>query len=179
MQIAQTERLALRVFEPADRAALFEILGSPETMRLMPRGLLATEGAASGWIDRRRASQATDGYSIWAVTLRSSGNLLGNCGFVGERDGALELGYVLGHPHWGAGYATEAAMAAIEYGFAMLHASAIVATIRPWNGPSISVARRIGMHEVAPTTDEHGALRVFWLDQPPETPVTVPSPSVS
>lgn|GEM_PF-222137 len=156
LTIVETPRLALRLFEPGDCAELFAMLGS-----VMPKANLADEAAVAQWIEQRQIDQRTNGYSMWAIKLRSGSELVGNCGFVGDRDGVLELGYGLGADYRGQGFATEAATAAMTVGFDQLKAASIVATVRPPNDASIAVAGRLGLDQVESVFDDQGERLVF------------------
>ena len=151
----------MRVFEEGDTTDLFGILGSFETVGAMSSGVLEDEAAVGAWIDRRRAEQGQRAYSLWAVELNATGTVIGDCGFLGRRGDALELGYVIGHTHWGQGYASEAASAAIAHAFDTLQAESIEATIRPWNTRSIGVARRVSMEYLGTEVDDRGDLWVI------------------
>ena len=56
----------------------------------------------------------------------------------------LEVGWLLGRPHWGRGLATEAARAALDHAFNVVGAERVISLIRPDNHPSIRVAERLG-----------------------------------
>jgi len=144
--ILETARLILRELVPEDADAMERILSDPETMRYYPAPF--DRAGVEAWIERNRRRYAVDGHGLWAVVLKSSGEVIGNCGLIKQQvDGSeeLEVGYHLRRDHWGKGYATEAAQACREYGFAHYPVRRIISLIRPDNWPSRKVAERNGM----------------------------------
>jgi len=82
------------------------------------------------------------------MVLKSSGELIGDCGLtVQDVEGAseIEIGYHVRRDHWGQGFATEAARACRDYGFAHLGVSRLVSIIRPENLASRRVAEKNGL----------------------------------
>ncbi len=102
------------------------------------------------WIEDRLAqeisTQAALGFQYWPVFRLADDAHVGCCGLrpVPGHDGVLELGLHLRADHWGQGYATEAARAAIDYAFTKVGALALVAGHHPRNEASRSVLRRLG-----------------------------------
>ena len=144
--ILETSRLRLREFVAEDADALARVLSDAETMRYYP--VLLDRAAVEEWIARNRRRYAANGHGLWALVLKSSGELIGDCGVtVQSVDGVdeLEVGYHLRRDHWGCGYATEAAQACRDWAFANRNAGYVVSLIRPENLPSCRVAERNGM----------------------------------
>ena len=144
--ILETQRLRLREFVHEDVDALALILSDAETMRYYPT--LFDRAGVEEWIARNRRRYAANGHGLWAMILRSTGELIGDCGVTVQCvDGIdeLELGYHLRRDHWGRGYATEAAQASRDWAFANRNAEYVISLIRPENAPSCRVAERNGM----------------------------------
>ena len=83
-----------------------------------------------------------------SVLLAEGGELLGRCGIaVREINGRTEreLGYLLGRPHQGRGYATEAAAAMRDHALGTLGLRRLIALIQHGNEASERVARKVGM----------------------------------
>lgn len=100
------------------------------------------------------------GLSMWAVELLESSEMVGLCGFFPHKQSdEIEIGYVIKACSWGKGYASEAAVAAVD----AVHAAGILiyATIRPGNLGSIRVAERVGLKADGQVEDERGPLLVF------------------
>lgn len=148
--ILETERLALRKMTQADFPALCEILQDEQTM-------YAYEGAFSGeeaqtWLDRQLERYRDDGIGLWAVILKETGKMIGQCGLTWQRipgETVLEVGYLFNRAYWHCGYAAEAARACRDYAFETLRAEKVYSIIRDTNVASQNVAQRNGMTRVA------------------------------
>ena len=96
------------------------------------------------------------GYTHWALELRETGELVGRCGpYYPEGWPALEVGWLLGREHWGKGYASEAARAALGFAWSELGAERVVSLVLPGNERSARVARGLG-GQPAGTASPHG-----------------------
>lgn len=146
MAILETERLLLRELVPEDGDSLAAVLSDPETMRYYPAPLDASGVAA--WIERNRRRYAEAGHGLWAMVLKSSCEVIGDCGLTRQSvDGTdeIEIGYHVRHDLWGRGFAPEAARACQGYGFGQLGADRLISLIRPENWPSRRVAEKTGL----------------------------------
>jgi RimJ/RimL family protein N-acetyltransferase len=145
----ETERLVMRAFRMDDLAAL-TVLQAESSFWWYPlrRGMEPHETA--GFLDRLLADQhAPDRPSFHAVIEGSSGVLMGWAGlsvpnFLPEVLPAIEVGWRLGSRHRGHGYATEAAAAALDWGFGDLGLASVVSIFEPENVPSGRVMDRLG-----------------------------------
>ena len=148
MSAIETDRLVLRNWREEDRQAFFEMNADPKIMRFFDKTRSRAE--ADAVFDRFVHEIDRDGYGFWAVELRSAGQVIG---FTGLRDidfdapftPSIEIGWRLLTPHWGNGYATEAARACLAYGFEQMGLAEIVSFAVPENWPSRRVMERIGM----------------------------------
>jgi RimJ/RimL family protein N-acetyltransferase len=144
--ILETPRLRLREFVSQDVDALALVLTDAATMRYDP--VLFDRARVEEWIARNRRRYAANGHGLWALILKSTGELIGDCGVtvqsVDDID-ELEVGYHLRRDHWGQGYATEAAQACRDWAFQNRSADYVISLIRPENLPSRRVAERNGM----------------------------------
>lgn len=144
--ILETERLSLRELRQSDFSALCQILQDDATM-------YAYEGAFSDqeaheWLERQIARYQLWGFGSWAVILKETGELIGQCGLTMQPwngSEVLEVGYLFRRTHWHQGYATEAAIACKEYAFNVLGAEEVCSIIRDSNISSQRVALRNGM----------------------------------
>jgi ribosomal-protein-alanine N-acetyltransferase len=146
MPILETERLLLREFFPNDVDALALVLSDHETMRFYPAAL--DRAGVAAWIERNRRRYTDAGHGLWAMVLKSSGEVVGDCGLSRQTvDGTdeIEIGYHVRRDLWGQGYAPEAARACQGYGFARLGADRLISLIRPENLPSRRVAEKTGL----------------------------------
>jgi RimJ/RimL family protein N-acetyltransferase len=111
-------------------------------------------------VERIEASIDARGFGFWAVEVRDGPPFIGFVGLsVPRMDAhfmpAVEVGWRLAAEHWGRGYATEAARAAVEFGFGELELDQIVAFTIPANLRSRRVMERLGMtHDPADDFDD-------------------------
>jgi RimJ/RimL family protein N-acetyltransferase len=139
----ETERLILRGWRPDDFDALAEIHADPDVMTFLG-GVQARNDAwrslaslAGHWVLR--------GYGKWAVERKSDGAMMGRVGLINpEGWPGIEVGWTLGKPYWGKGYATEAAQAAMDYAFLTQPIDRLISCIDAGNLASQEVAKRIG-----------------------------------
>ena len=146
MQILETSRLVLREFENSDADALALVLSDSETMRFYPAPF--DKAGVEQWIVRNQRRYAEHGYGLWAMLLKTSGEVIGDCGLTVQNiEGIdeIEVGYHVRRDLWGQGLATEAARACRDYGFARLEVDRLISLIRPENLPSRRVAEKNGM----------------------------------
>lgn len=144
--ILETKRLLLREMNESDFDALCKILCDEETM-------YAYEGAFSDqevgeWLDRQLSRYREFGFGLWAVVLKETGMMIGQCGLTMQpwkNDEVLEIGYLFQRNFWHNGFATEAAIACKKYAFEVLKADEVCSIIRDTNIPSQRVAERNGM----------------------------------
>ena len=146
MRILETQRLLLREMTQADYPALAEILQDRVAMFAYEHA--CSDEETQTWLDRMRERYAKDGFGLWAVVCKETGEMIGQCGltwqnYEGER--VLEIGYLFQRKHWKKGYAIEAARACKHYAFETLHVNEVFSIIRDNNVASMNVAIRNGM----------------------------------
>ena len=144
--ILKTERLLLREMTQDDLPALQGILQDEETMYAYNSAF--DEAETQAWLDRQLSRYAQYGFGLWAVVLKESGGMIGQCGLTMQPwrgDEVLEVGYLFNRAFWHHGYATEAARGCMEYAFDLLGAREVCSIIRETNLPSRRVAERNGM----------------------------------
>lgn len=148
--IIETARLLLRPKTPDDLDAMLALYEDPDVAVWLGWGLgeEVDPVEAQRRLDRNLEHERMHGFSMWAIVERESGDVVGDCGLQ-HLDGGpeIEVGWGLLSSRWGRGYATEAARAALAFGFAELALERIVAVIRPENARSRRVAERLGMVE--------------------------------
>ena len=144
--ILETKRLYLREMNQADFNSLCKILQDESTM-------YAYEGAFSDqevqeWLDRQIARYQKWNFGLWAVILKETDEMIGQCGLTMQplkEAEVLEIGYLFNRFCWHKGYATEAAGACKKYAFEVLKADEVCSIIRDTNIASQNVAVRNGM----------------------------------
>jgi len=143
----ETERLILRPFTLADAPTVQRLAGDREiasTTLRMPHPY--PDGAAETWIATHAVKFEQDVLATLAVTLRSTGELIGTVSLeINRPHRRAELGYWLGKPWWNQGYTTEAARALIGYGFSTLDLNRIFAWHFVRNPSSGRVLQKLGM----------------------------------
>lgn len=145
----RTERLLLRRWTDADRVPFAELNADPVVMEHFPS--LLTRAEADATLDRIDRHFDEHGFGLWAMERLADGVFLGFTGLAVPRFDAhftpcVEVGWRMARHAWGAGYATEAAQAAVADGFERLELPQIVAMTVPANVRSRAVMERLGMH---------------------------------
>lgn len=129
-----------------DFEALCKILQDGETMYAY-EGAFSNEEAQE-WLDRQISRYRKWGFGLWAVILKETDEMIGQCGLTmqpwKERE-VLEIGYLFNRMYWHRGYASEAAEACKECAFEILKAEEVCSIIRDTNTASQKVAIRNGM----------------------------------
>jgi ribosomal-protein-alanine N-acetyltransferase len=146
MLVLETSHLSLREFAVDDVDALALVLSDPETMRFYPAPF--DRAGVEEWIRRNQRRYSEDGHGLWAMVLKPTGEVIGDCGLTVQIvDGAkeIEIGYHVRRDLWGQGLATEAARACRDYGFVQFPVERIISLIRPENVSSRRVAEKNGM----------------------------------
>jgi RimJ/RimL family protein N-acetyltransferase len=147
--LIETERLILRPPTDADREALFVLNADPRVGEWLAGPL--TREANDALVDRVLAHIAEHGFGFWSAERKADGAVIGMAGLLAMSADlppgpALEVGWRFTPDSWGHGYATEAARAAIAWGFANRpQAGEIVAITARTNLRSQAVMRRLGM----------------------------------
>jgi ribosomal-protein-alanine N-acetyltransferase len=117
--VIETERLELRPFASGDEAAVFALACDPEVARFVRFEAHRTPAETRAFLELVEQHYRRGNPFAWAIVRRADGRLIGSCGFVSQADErrAAEIGYWLGQPYWGKGYAVEAARALVSFGF--------------------------------------------------------------
>lgn len=144
--ILETKRLYLREMDQADFNSLCKILQDKDTM-------YAYEGAFNDsevqeWLDRQISRYQQWHFGLWAVILKETDEMIGQCGLTMQpwkETEVLEIGYLFNRSYWRKGYATEAAKACKKYAFEVLRADEVCSIIRDTNISSQNVAARNGL----------------------------------
>ena len=144
--ILETERLILRNWTSSDAENLFEICRDDEVMKYIGTGKgYKTLQEAEDFLSWAVNYQEENGFCRWAVVEKSSGEIIGSCGFARPHGTTeIELGYLLARKHWGKGFATEAAEACLRFGFNKLDFREIIAMTDLENTASQKVLEKIG-----------------------------------
>jgi RimJ/RimL family protein N-acetyltransferase len=144
----RTERLVIRRWLDADRAPFAAMNADPEVMEHFPSVLTREESDASA--ARIGEHFSVHGFGLWAVEIPGVVSFAGCVGLAVPRFEApftpcVEIGWRLARPHWGHGYATEAARAVLAFAFAALGLQEVVSFTVPGNTRSRRVMEKLGM----------------------------------
>jgi RimJ/RimL family protein N-acetyltransferase len=146
----ETERLVLRPWRDDDLDALTLINADPEVMRYILDGSVRDREQSAAGVRKMRDGWARDGYGMFAVQVRATGELIGQAGlavpdFLPAVLPAVEIGWRLARDAWGHGYATEAASAALRFGFVSGGLDRVISIRHPANERSARVMEKLGL----------------------------------
>jgi len=145
--VIETERLFIRPLGPDDAEEVHTVWGDSVNERF-----------GGDWPTPKTVAH-TRSYleqgSTWGVWKRETGEFLGDCGlFFAHEHGEWELAYGFRRDRWGRGYASEAALACVRYGFEAMGLSKIVADVDPANIASLRVLEKCGFVRVGGAGDK-------------------------
>jgi RimJ/RimL family protein N-acetyltransferase/class 3 adenylate cyclase len=153
----ETERLILRAPVPEDAEPLAPMYADPEVMRYLGEGRTLSRDETERSVNRMIEGWKADGFGLFTTVRKEDGVVIGRVGLIvwdpetwqttranAEGPTELEVGYTIGRPYWGNGYATEAASAARDYALEQLGAHRLIALIIHGNDASENVARKLG-----------------------------------
>jgi RimJ/RimL family protein N-acetyltransferase len=161
----ETERLLLRGWRESDTDAWAELCSDDEVMRSLGREGGVSVGDAWREMAMLAGHWTLKGFGHWALELRASRELVGRAGLLHPPDWpGLELGWTVARPHWGNGYAGEAARAAMEWARAELGADHLISLIPDGNHRSQRVAEKLGMKLEGRAQVRGHDLRMYGID---------------
>jgi [ribosomal protein S5]-alanine N-acetyltransferase len=161
-----TERLRLRPCREDDLDDLHAMFSDPEHMTWYPAPFEREESRA--WLERQIVRYRHEGFGLWIVEDRETGEFLGTAGpapMTVEGVEHVEIGWHTKPGRKGEGIAPEAATAARDWAFANLEVDHLISLVRPENAGSNRVAQKIGMH-IDHEIDHKGFLhRIYRLER--------------
>lgn len=161
--ILETERLFLREMTEQDFEALYRILGDAENMKHYP--YLFDEERVRGWIHRNIDRYKTFGFGLWAVCLKESGEMIGDCGLTMQlinHQIRPEIGYHIRRDLHRKGYAKEAASAVRDWTFANTPFGKVYSYMIKDNEGSRRTAMSYGCVQVDEYVDENESIHVVY-----------------
>lgn len=163
--ILETRRLILREYTPDDFEALYAIVGDAETMKHFPKPY--DERWTRFWIGWSLEHCEKHGFGFWAVILKETGKLIGNCGLtmqIIDGESLPEIGYHIHKAYWRQGIAKEAAAAVRDWAFANTDYPALYSYMTKDNTASVKTAASIGMTKTGEFTDDrHGEMYIYRI----------------
>lgn len=156
IQQIETARLLMRPFTNNDAANLFKLDSNPEVHRYLGNNPVHSPEQISGVIASVQQQYEQYGIGRWITIEKSSGDFIGWSGlkWITEPENGKQHFYDVGYrfvpEHWGKGYATEATLASLYYGFTRLTAPEIIGTVHQENKASRRVLEKCGLLYVEP-----------------------------
>lgn len=166
----ETSRLILRAWQDSDLKTFHEMSQDQDVMRYFPQRLTAAESQRLARLIQSFIEQ--QGWGFWALELKETGEFLGFTGLHHqptkfEFSPCTEIGWRLKRSAWRQGYAYEAAVASLSFGFNNLRLDQIVAFTASLNHPSKNLMQRLDMSEINsfehPDVDENSPLKQHIL----------------
>lgn len=161
--ILETSRLTLREMTEADVAPLMAVLSDPVAMRHYPAPY--DRAGVEAWVRRSRERYRRDGFGLWTIVLRATGEVVGDCGpTVQTLAGApvIEIGWHVVPAHQGCGYASEAGRACLAWAFAHTDADRVISFMGTTNTPSRRVAEKVHARFLGPIEPRAGLPHVAY-----------------
>jgi ribosomal-protein-alanine N-acetyltransferase len=155
----ETERMFLRPWESQDWIAFRPIAADPEVMRYITDGTPWTDEQTQEFVQRQISHFAERGFCLWKLLAKedASGRIIGFCGLqplLIDAQPEVEIGWWLAKDCWRKGLATEAAHAALRFGFERARLTRIISIARPDNAASLHVMEKLGMTREGKTTNQ-------------------------
>lgn len=155
--VIEPERLLLREMNADDFLALYKVLADAEIMQHYSYAF--DENKVRNWIARNIERYRVFGFGLWAVCLKETGEMIGDCGLTMQRiNGTIrpEIGYHIRGDQQRKGYAAEAASAVRDWAFANTPFRVLYSYMKEANLPSAKTAMAYGCRQVDAFTDDTG-----------------------
>lgn len=165
--VIETKRLILREYRMDDLEELYKILSCPITMShyIKPYDYEGTKR----WIDWCIKSYEENGFGLWAMILKETNTLIGDCGVSLQKiDGEIcpEIGYHIYKDYWRNGYGKEAANAVKEWAFQNTSFETLYSYMTSSNIASYKTAESIGMSRIKVYIENGEELLVYSIKKP-------------
>ena len=165
--IIETERLFLREMDENDFDALYEVLADADIMQHYPYTF--DENRVRNWIQRNIERYRIFGFGLWAVCLKETGEMIGDCGLTLQLiDGRIkpEIGYHIRANKQRNGYAKEAAIAVRDWTFNNTPFQIVYSYMKYTNEPSVKTAISYGCKQVDEYQDDENKItKVFAISR--------------
>ena len=147
--VVETERLLLREMTEEDFPALYKVLADSDIMKYYP--YVFDENRVRNWILRNIERYRVFGFGLWAVCLKETGEMIGDCGLTMQLvNGEIkpEIGYHIRGDKQRKGYAKEAAIAVRDWTFDNTQFNIVYSYMKHTNEPSYKTAVSYGCKQV-------------------------------
>ena len=149
----------------ADFDDLAAMLQDPEVMYAYEHDF--SDEDVQVWLDRQRGRYEKYGFGLWAMILKETGEMIGDCGLTMQPiDGQQlpEIGYHIHKDHWRKGYGSEAAKAVRDWAFQNTKFDCLYSYMTSTNLPSYSTAASAGLRKIKEYSDkDDGILYVYAI----------------
>lgn len=141
-----TKRLVLRKISIKDARILHKYWSDPEVTKFLNMDTFKSIEQSISMINLLNSIYKTNEGIRWAIMSKDLDKVIGTCGYHNyiKKSSRIEIGYELGRPYWGNGYAIEAVKAIINYGFNEMHLNRIEAFTVPEAYRSIDLLEKLG-----------------------------------
>ncbi len=165
--VIETERLFLREMTEDDFDALYKVLADSEIMRHYPHTF--DEAGVRSWINRNIERYRIFGFGLWAVCLKETGEMIGDCGLTIQlihNQIKPEIGYHIRGDQQRKGYAKEAAIAVRDWTFQNTPFNMVFSYMKHTNEPSCKTAISYGCKQVDEFIDEmNETIKVYAISR--------------
>lgn len=168
LKILETDRLILRHLSDDDAEFMLELLNDPSFIQNIGDRKIRSLDGAKVYINKGPvASYAKNGFGLYLVQLKETGESIGICGLI-KRDQLkdIDIGYAFLPRYWSKGYAIESALAIKAEARDVVGLKRIVAIVDPNNAGSIRVLEKLGMQfdKMVRLSDDDIELKLFSVD---------------
>ena len=164
--VLETKRLWIREYEQSDFNGLKDIICDAETMKYYEKPY--DENGVQSWLDWCMRSYAENGFGLWALELKETGEFIGDCGVSLQNiNGEIlpEIGYHINKKCWNHGYAKEAAGAVRAWFFKNTDYESVYSYMNKENKASIATAKANGMTFVGEYVDGWEELSIYSISR--------------
>ena len=165
--LIETERLLLREMTEDDFSALYKVLADSDIMKHYPYTF--DEIRVRNWIQRNIERYRIFGFGLWAVCLKATGEMIGDCGLTMQLIGGEikpEIGYHIRADKQRNGYAKEAAIAVRDWTFNNTPFNVVYSYMKSTNEPSVKTALSYGCKQVDEYQDDENEItKVFAISR--------------
>ena len=182
--VIETERLLIREMTEEDFPALYKVLADSDIMKHYP--YVFDEDRVRNWILRNIERYRVFGFGLWAVCLKATGEMIGDCGLTMQLiNGGIkpEIGYHIRGDQQRKGYAKEAAIAVRDWTFDNTPFNVVYSYMKHTNEPSYKTAISYGCKQVGAYEDDVNEItKVFaitreeWMNRKKHTHIPITSP---
>lgn len=164
----ETERLILRPLTEGDAGFIFELVNDPSFIQnIGDRNVRTLEDAKRYITNGPVASYARNGFGLYLVELKDTGQPIGMCGLIRRNMlNDVDIGYAYLPRYWSKGYAIEAALAMKQYAREVIGLKRMVAVVDPQNTGSIRLLEKLGMtfDRMVKLAEDDIELKLFSID---------------